>query len=849
MAELLYRLGKGAAHRAWLVITAWVVALGVAAVAFVVGYGGLSSSYDIPGTESGAVVDELAETLPEYAGASGTVVFHTEDGSALTEEQQEQISALIADADGLDDVSEVVDPFTTEQERADNAQEIVDGRAEIEDSTAELEDGQAQLDDASAQLDEAQSQLDDARAQLEAAGMSTAELDAQQEQLDASRAEIADQQQQIDDGYAEIEDAIEQLDLAEELMTYAENVRMVSEDGSAALASVAFTETRLELPEESKQGVIDHFSSVEIEGVQVDFSTEIAQGVPQIFGTAEAIGLIIAAIVLLVMLGSVIAASFPIVTALVGVGAGVLASLAFSGVVEMTSVTPVLGIMLGLAVGIDYSLFIVNRHRKQLLQGAEISESIGLANGTSGNAVVFAGSTVVVALLALNITGIPFLGTMGTVGAACVAIAVLIAITLIPAMLGLAGERVLSRKSRAIAAAAREKWKAADADASAAVGTDADAAPRRARAIRPMSTLRAVVTAVVAVAALAVVAIPSASMRLGLPDGASEPEGSTTNIAYTVIEEQFGAGTNGALLVVATLDEAVSDDDLIATEASLASQLYAFDSVSAVAPIDASDDGTVIAFQVVPVDGPNSETTEQLVLDLREAGELDGGATLGVAGQAASNIDISAALSDVLPLYLAIVVGLSLIIMVGVFRSLLVPLIATGGFILSLYATLGAIVAVFQWGWLAEVFGITSTGPILSFLPVILVGILFGLAMDYQLFLATGMREAYVHGAPARQAVTQGFRAGRSVVIAAALIMISVFGGFVFAESVIIRVIGFGLAFGVLVDAFVVRLLLMPALMHMIGKSAWWLPRWLDRILPDVDVEGAALERRHHLHH
>src|SRR5690606_9340315 len=223
---------------------------------------------------------------------------------------------------------------------------------------------------------------------------------------------------------------------------------------------------------------------------------------------------------------------------------------------------------------------------------------------------------------------------------------------------------------------------------------------------------------------------------------------------------------------------------------------------------------------------------------------VDDGIELGVAGLAASNIDISEALDSVLPLYLAVVVGLSLLIMILVFRSLLVPLIATGGFVLSLFATYGATVAVFQWGWGADLLGI-HPGPILSFLPLILVGILFGLAMDYQLFLASGMREAYVHGSPARLAVAQGFRAGRSVVIAAGLIMVAVFGGFVFSESVIIRQLGLGLAVGVLLDAFVVRLLLMPALMHVLGRAAWWIPRWLDRILPNVDVEGAALERTH----
>jgi RND superfamily putative drug exporter len=492
-------------------------------------------------------------------------------------------------------------------------------------------------------------------------------------------------------------------------------------------------------------------------------------------------------------------------------------------VVQMASVTPVLAIMLGLAVGIDYSLFIISRHRKQLLQGAEVRESIGLANGTAGNAVVFAGATVIVALLALNVTGIPFLGLMGTVGAIAVAIAVLIAVSLTPALLGLLGQRVLGRRARArIGEEHHEDTKA-----------------------RPMPTWRAVLTVVVTAAALLTVAIPALSMRVGLPDGSTEPVHSAAYEAFTTTEDAFGAGGNGPLLVTAELPDGLDDDAVLEAQLDVARTIGEQDDVAAVAPIAVSDDDRLAAFQVMPEEGPNSVSTGELVQALRELPPVDGDITLGVAGQAAINIDISENLASVLPIYLVVVVGLSLLIMILVFRSILVPLIATGGFILSLFATYGAIVAVFQWGWFAEPLGI-QTGPILSFLPVILVGILFGLAMDYQLFLASGMREAYVHGASARLAVARGFHAGRSVVTAAGLIMVSVFGGFVFAESTMIRSIGFGLALGVLLDAFVVRMLLMPALMHLLGRSAWWIPRWLDRIMPNVDVEGAALERRHH---
>ncbi|MEW2010921.1 MMPL family transporter [Microbacterium sp. NPDC078814] len=826
MASLLFRLGSFAARRAWTVIVSWVLILGLGVGAFLTFGGTLSNSFDIPGTASGEVTDQLADKLPDTAGGTGTVVYRTDDGEPFTDEQKQAISDLAASAEDLDGVASVVDPFDAQRQQDEQTKELTDGQAQLDDGRAQLDAGQAQLDDGRAQLEAGITQLEGARAQAEAAGapaQQTAALDAQLAQLNAQLAQLDAQQDTIDENRAELADSAEQLELGTTLLNLADGIGVVSEDGSTAIVNVSFVDPRLELAEETKQSTIAHFQDEEIDGVTVDFGTDIAQGVPEIFGVGEAIGLAFAAVVLIVMLGSLIGAALPIVTAVVGVGVGVTASLAFSGVVDMASVTPVLGVMLGLAVGIDYSLFIVNRHRKQLLAGSPVRESIGLATGTSGTAVVFAGTTVIVALLALNVTGVPFLGLMGTVGAVCVAVAVLVAVTLAPAILGLVGTRLLGRKARAT------------------IGQEHAAG----KPVRRMSTLRAVVTALVSVVALLVIAIPAMSMRLGLPDGSSEPADSTSYRAFSTVDEQFGEGANGPLLVTATLDDAVSDDDLLATQVTVAEKIAEQDDVVAVAPVATSDDNTLLAFQVLPAEGPNSASTEKLVQDLRGLPEIDGGITLGVAGQAATNIDISEALASVLPLYLVVVVGLSLLIMIVVFRSLLVPLIATGGFVLSLFATYGLIVAVFQWGWGADLIGLHSTGPILSFLPVILVGILFGLAMDYQLFLASGMREAYVHGASARDAVAQGFRAGRSVVIAAALIMVSVFGGFVFSESTIIRSIGFGLAFGVLLDAFVVRMLLMPALMHLLGRSAWWLPKWLDRIIPNVDMEGAALERDH----
>lgn len=841
LSELLHRLAMITSRRPWLVVGVWAILLAMAAAGFAIGFKGVTSSFDIPGTAAGKVVDELQKRLPEFSGGSGFVVYRTDDGAPFTDAQRQQIEKLAGSAKQLPHVSDVIDPFAAQEQLADQKTQLDDGRAQLDAARTQTEQGQAQLDAARAQADQGQAQLDAARAQLDSASIpddvraaQQAQLDAQQAQLDAGRTQLDSQQAQLTEAADQIEANTRKLENGAALLSFADEIRTVSADGSTVLVAVTFDLPRLELPEEAKQAIIAHFSDEPVEGADVAFSSDIAQGIPEILGIGEAIGVLIAAVVLLVVLGSLLAASFPIVTAITGVAISVLGTLAFSGVIQIASVTPVLAVMLGLAVGIDYSLFILYRHRKQLLEGADVKESIALANGTAGNAVVFAGTTVVVALLALNVVGIPFLGLMGTVGAVAVVVAVLISVTLTPALLSLAGTRILGRRDRARMASTGERARAR--------------ASTRDQG-RQMSTLRAVVTAVLAIVALLVLAVPALSMRLGLPDGGSEAADSTTYRAYIWTQEAFGEGVNGPLLVTAELPDGLDEDGLQDAQVAVARELAAQEDVVAVAPIGTSTDSTLAAFQVVPAQGPNSASTDRLVRDLRALPPVDGSIRLGVSGQTAINIDISAGLADALPGYLLVVVGLSFLIMVMVFRSLLVPLLATGGFILSLLATYGALTAVFQWGWLGWLFGIHAPGPVLSFLPVILVGILFGLAMDYTLFLTTGMREAFVHGATARTAVVQGVRAGRTVVIAAAIIMIAVFGGFVTSESVLIKGFGFGLAVGVLLDAFLVRMLLIPALMHLLGRSAWWLPRWLDRIIPDVDVEGASLERRHHLTH
>jgi putative drug exporter of the RND superfamily len=534
MAELLYRLGRFSARRPWTVLVAWLAALALAIGGFLAFGGTLTSSMSIPGTETERVNAQLSDELSGLGGATGTVVFQTEDGSAFTDEQEQEISALLVDIGELDGVADTVDPFAAASDRADQEQQLEAGQAQLDAAAQQLADGQAQLDAGKAQLDAAQAQLDAAIAQARAAGaydQAAAQFEAQQDQLDAGVEQLASQQAQLDDGTDELATQQAQLDDGRRLMEAAADIRTVSTDESTAVGAVMFDDDLFSLSTEVKASVADALDGADIDDVAIDYSSTIAASIEGLIGVGEIVGVLVAALVLIIVFRALLPATLPIITSLIGVGVGVAGSLAFSGVVDMSSVTPVLGVMLGLAVGIDYALFIINRHRRQVLAGMELHESIGLANGTSGNAVVFAGSTVLIALLALNVTGIPFLGVMGTVGAVCVLIAVLIAVSLTPALLGLLKSRVLSRRARG------------------EIGHESHARPE----LRPMKTSRAIVRAVLSIVVLLVIAIPALSMRLGLPDGASEAADSTQYRAYNAVADAFGAGQNGPLLVVAEL--------------------------------------------------------------------------------------------------------------------------------------------------------------------------------------------------------------------------------------------------------------------------------------------------------
>ncbi|MFE2186328.1 MMPL family transporter [Streptomyces sp. NPDC059455] len=610
----------------------------------------------------------------------------------------------------------------------------------------------------------------------------------------------------------------------------------VSKDGTTAYILTSYKVNAMELEDPAKDGLKDVGDKAQKSGLTVQIGGDALQEMPET-GSTEIIGIAISAVVLAITFGSLVAAGLPLLTALIGVGIGISSITALATTLGLSTTTSTLAMMIGLAVGIDYALFIVSRYRAELAEGRDREEAAGRAVGTAGSAVVFAGLTVVIALVGLAVVNIPMLTKMGFAAAGTVVIAVLIAISLIPAVLGFAGKRVFGRRARR-----RMEERAA---AAAASGADApeekpNMGTRWARFVlrRPLMVL------LVAVLGLGAAAVPAVSLELGLPDDGSQPVSSQKRQAYDMISEGFGPGSNGPLMVV--VDAKGSDDAKGAAE-QVRKTITGLDGVAAVSPATFNKAGDTATLSVISKYKPSSIDTENLVGDIRDEAsgfKSDTGAEVLVTGQTGMNIDISQKLNDALVPYLVLVVGLAFLLLMVVFRSVLVPLKAALGFLLSVVAALGAVVAVFQWGWLADLFGVEETGPIMSMMPIFMIGVVFGLAMDYEVFLVTRMREAYVHGERPGQAVVTGFRHGARVVTAAAVIMISVFAGFIGSSESMIKMIGFGLATAVLFDAFVVRMAIVPAVLALLGKAAWWLPRWLDRALPNVDVEGEGLRKQ-----
>ncbi|MFD9868599.1 MMPL family transporter [Streptomyces niveus] len=616
----------------------------------------------------------------------------------------------------------------------------------------------------------------------------------------------------------------------------------VSEDGRYALVQVQFEKAADEVTDAQRAAY--EKAGADEEGLRVEHGGEVLSAEVEV-GSTEAIGVLIAAGVLVVTFGSMVAAGMTLLNALVGVAAGMAGLFALSSVVELTSTAPILALMLGLAVGIDYSLFITSRHRQYLSEGMDAEEAAGRAVGTAGSAVVFAGATVVIALAGLTVVNIPFLSVMGLAAAGTVAVAVLVALTLLPALLGFAGLRVLPRKQRESGTAGESGTGTGVNTSKAGPATE----PREGFGFRWGRTVTRfrVPVLLVGILGLGVLALPAADMRLALPDAGTAAAGSATREAYDLTSEGFGPGFNGRLIAVVSSDDAAATA-VAAKEAT--ERIQGTKDVLAVTPPQLNKQGTTALLTVIPKAGPTDEATEAVVQAVRDRvadiGDFPGaaGADVALSGTTAVGIDVSEKVADAMLVYLLLVVGLSILLLMLVFRSFLVPLKAALGFLLTIGATFGITVAIFQQGHFADLLGVDTPGPLVSFLPILLIGILFGLAMDYEVFLVSRMREDFVHGAEAQQATVSGMGHNARVVTAAALIMTAVFGGFIFMPDPIIKSMGFALAIGVLVDAFIVRMALVPAVMSLLGRAAWWLPRFVDRLLPNLDIEGESLQRK-----
>ncbi|MDH6121357.1 RND superfamily putative drug exporter [Kitasatospora sp. GAS204A] len=606
--------------------------------------------------------------------------------------------------------------------------------------------------------------------------------------------------------------------------------KATSPNGQVALGQVQYTAQPADVKDATLNAVQAAVTPARDAGVQVEYSGSVYPGwrlVPS--ELPELIGLVVAFIILLITFGAFVAAGLPILTAVIGVAITLTGVTAIASVVTIASASTTVALMLGLSCGIDYGLFILSRHRNHLLQGREVEQSVSLAAGTAGSSVVFAGLTVIIALCGLSVVGIPFLTIMGLAAAAAVAIALLISLTLLPAMLGFAGEKVTNFISSPLRRGHHEE-----------VAMTAATAPQKtfgAAWARFVVRYR-IPTLIGGVALLLLCAVPALDVQLGLPSGSSKPTSDTSRRAYDLTTAAFGPGFNGPLQVVA---DGVTTPQAVA---AMAATLSKVPGVTAVTQLALTNGVGVI--RVVPTTGPSDPATADLVHALRDnraAIEGSSGAKVLIGGVTASNIDVSAKLSAALPVFLAVVVGLAFLLLTFAFRTILVPIKSIIGFLLSVSAAFGLTVALFQWGWGQSVFGITKAETI-SFLPIIMLAIIFGLSSDYEVFVVSRIKEDFTKTGDARGAVQRGTGLSARVVTAAALIMFFIFVAFMFSKDPTIKAIGFSFAAGVFLDAFVVRLTLVPAVLAIVRAKVWYHPQWFSKYVPNPDIEGEKLEEQ-----
>ncbi len=596
----------------------------------------------------------------------------------------------------------------------------------------------------------------------------------------------------------------------------------VSKDGKVAFASIQYDRQPGDLGKAAADRLVATASLPPSTGVHASFGGDLTQ-FTQNSGpgdSSEAVGLGVAVLVLLVAFGSVVAMGLPIVTALIGLGSGLMVVTLLASVIDIATAAPTVATMIGLGVGIDYSLFIVTRHREHLHHGHTVEDAIGRACATSGQAVLFAGTTVVIAILGLQFVGIPLVATMGYAAAIVVAITVLGALTLLPALLGFAGRTIDKLRIPGV--------KVTKVDEHSLAGRWSHQVSDH-----PWRYL------LISLGILLLLTIPFFSIRLGQADAGNDPRGSTTRTSYDLLAKGFGPGFNGPLVVAVDLGGVPARSAL----PTIAAAIGRDPDVAIAAPGQVSPRGDAGVIAVIPRSSPQSQQTQDLVHRLRRdvvppVRAQTGVRSASVTGATAAFIDLSDKIQSRLPVFIGSVLLLSVLLLLFVFRSILVPIKAAFMNLLGIGAAYGVVVAVFQWGWGMQLFGLSETVPIISFLPMFMFAILFGLSMDYEVFLMSRVREEYLRSRDNRSSVAAGISTTARVITAAAIIMVSVFGSFAFGNNPTVQMSGVGLATAVLLDATLIRMVLVPSTMALLGDRNWWLPGWLDRRLPHLDIEG-----------
>lgn len=772
MARFLYNIGSLAYRKKWPFLAFWLILLiGITTLA------GLyskptTSSFSIPGLDSVTTMEKMQERFPgssdATSAATGSVVIQAPEGSTLT------------------------NPAVS---------------AEVNKMLEEIR--------ATGVLKDAESVVDPVMAAQGITAQMTPALEAQGVPADKIAADIA-------------------------------SISPLSPDETTGIVSMTFdAAAAADVPAADRTAVTDILDKYDDGDLTVVYNGNVfGAAATSLNMTSELIGLLVAAVVLIVTFGSFIAAGMPLISAIIGVGIGIMGiQLATAFTDSVSDMTPTLASMIGLAVGIDYALFIVSRFRNELigqtgsnnLEPKELAQKLrnmplstrahamGMAVGTAGSAVVFAGTTVLIALIALSIINIPFLTTMAIAAAITVAVAVLVALTFLPALLGLLGTKIFAARMPGPKVPDPE-------DEKPTMGL------KWVRLIRKMPLAYLAVGVIL----LGAIAIPAGNMRLAMPTDGTSALGSAPRTAYDMTAEAFGPGKNAPM--IALIDAAnVAEQDRPQAFAKAVEQFLTIDGVKNAQVTQTTENLDTAQILITPefdaIDERTSDTLQAL-RDNTSTFESETGATYGITGVTPIYDDISERLSSVLIPYVLIVLVLAFFVLLLVFRSIWVPLIAALGFGLSVAATFGATVAIFQEG----AFGIIEDPqPLLSFLPIMLIGLVFGLAMDYQIFLVTRMREGFTKGKTAGNATSNGFKHGARVVTAAAIIMVSVFAAFMAQDMAFIKTMGFALAAAVFFDAFIVRMMIIPATMFLLDDKAWWLPKWLDKILPNVDVEGEGL--------